>query len=171
MTVAGAPESTPGAPDATPDDTEVRAGAPAVEKPRPTSRGIRRVLALAVLAMGAFAAAIVVLSDDARLGCVVDAQRDASYEARLLGQAEIEKTAYDIAVTRNGEPIKGAKVCASIAMMGMEAMGVSDTADEGEPGIYKVDIVLEMSGGWRGNILITETGKPPVSVPLRFDVS
>ena len=134
------------------------------------TRGIRRVLFVAALSLSAFAVAIVVLADDARLGCVTDAQRDPAYQARLLGQIEIERTEYEIAVTRDGQPVSGAKVCASVAMVGMEAMGVSDTAEETAPGIYKVAVVLEMSGGWRGSILITETGKPPVSVPLKFDV-
>ncbi len=135
------------------------------------TRGIRRVLAVAAAALWAFAVAIVVLADDARLGCIAEAQRDAAYQAKLLGQIGIDKTEYEIAVTREDQPVAGAKVCASVAMMGMEAMGVSDTADEVSPGVYRVDIVLEMSGGWRGSILITEVGKPPVSVPLRFDVA
>ena len=135
------------------------------------TRGIRRVLAVAAVALVAFAAAIVVLADDARLGCVVEAQRDPAYQAQLLGQVEVEKTEYDISVTREGQPVTGAKVCASVAMVGMEAMGVSDTAKEVAPGTYRVDMVLEMSGGWRGNILITEEGKPPTSVPLKFSVA
>lgn len=136
-----------------------------------TTRGIRRVLVLAAVSLVAFAAAIVVLADDARLGCVTDAQRDPSYQAQLLGQIEVEKTEYEIGITHEGQPVTGAKVCTSVVMMGMEAMGVSDTADETAPGIYKVDLILEMSGGWKGNILITEQGKPPVSVPLKFSVT
>lgn len=135
------------------------------------TRGIRRVLAVGAIAVAAFAAAIVVLADDARLGCVADAPRDASYQASLLGQIEVERTEYEIGVTRAGQPVTGAKVCTSVVMMGMEAMGVSDTAEETAPGVYRVDLVLEMSGGWKGNILITEEGKPPVSVPLKFSVS
>lgn len=136
-----------------------------------TTRGIRRVLAVALLAIVAFAVAIVALADDARLGCVAEAQRDASYQVELLGQPEIETSDYDIAVTRDGQPIENAKVCASVAMVGMAAMGVSDTAEETAPGIYRVSVILEMSGGWRGNILITEQGKPPVSVPVKFEVT
>ena len=135
------------------------------------TRGIRRVLAVAALALWAFAVAIVVLADDARLGCIAEAQRDPAYQARLLGRVEVERTEYEIAVTREGQPVAGAKVCASVVMRGMEAMGVSDTADEVTPGVYRVDIVLEMSGGWRGNILITKVGEPPVSVPLSFTVT
>lgn len=135
------------------------------------TNGIRRVLTVAAVALGAFVVAVVVLADDARLGCVVDAQRDPAYQAQLLGPIEIERTAYDFAVTRDAQPVTGAKVCASVAMMGMEAMGVSDAAEEVAPGIYRVALVLEMRGGWKGNILITEEGKPPVSVPLKFAVT
>jgi hypothetical protein len=135
------------------------------------TRGIRRVLVVAVVALSAFGVAIVALADDARLGCVVNAQRDATYQARLVGPIEIEKTEYEVAVTHEGQPVVGPKVCASVVMIGMEAMGVSDNAEETAPGIYLLRIILEMSGGWRGNILITEQGRPPVSVPLRFDVS
>jgi hypothetical protein len=135
-----------------------------------TTKGMRRVLVVAAAAIVAFAAAIVVLADDARLGCVTDAQRDPSYQAQLIGAVEVEKTQYEIGITHDGQPVTGAKVCTSVVMMGMEAMGVSDTADETAPGIYRVDLVLEMTGGWKGNILITEQGKPPVSVPLKFSV-
>ena len=129
------------------------------------------MLAVAVVALVAFAAAIVVLGDDARQGCVTEAQRDPIYQAELLGQVEVEKTEYEIAVTREGQPVTQAKVCASGVMVGMEAMGVSDTAEETRPGIYRVAMVLEMSGGWRGSILVTEEDRPPVSVPLRFNVA
>lgn len=145
--------------------------APGTTKASSTTNGIRRVLAVAAVALAAFVASILVLADDARLGCVVDAQRDPAYQARLLGRPETERTEYDIEVTRDAQPVTGAKVCASLAMMGMEAMGVSDTAEEVAPGIYRVALVLEMSGGWKGNILITEEGKTPVSVPLKVAVA
>lgn len=126
---------------------------------------------MSAVALVAFAVAIVVLADDARLGCAVDAQRDPAYQARLLDPIEIERTDYDVAITRDDQPITGAEVCASVAMTGMEAMRVSDTAEEVAPGIYRVVLVLEMSGGWKGDIVITEEGKPPVSVPVRFAVT
>ncbi len=135
------------------------------------TKGVRRILAVAALAAAAFALAIVTLSDDARRGCVADAQRDPTYQARLLGPIEVEKSDYELEVTRDGKPVEGAKICASVAMRGMSGMAVSDLADEVRPGIYKVSIILEMSGAWKGNILITEEGKPPASTPLTFNVS
>ena len=134
------------------------------------TRGIRRVLLLSAVALAAFALAIVSLADDARRGCVAEAQRDPAYRAELLGEVRVETSDYEIAVTHDGAPVTGAKVCASVVMMGMTGMGVSDTGDEVRSGVYRVSMVLEMSGNWRGNILITEKGKPPASVPLSFKV-
>lgn len=136
-----------------------------------TTRGIRRVLVVAAVAVVAFAWAVVALGDDARRGCVVGAQVDPTYEVRLVGKVETGTSAHELSVTHDGQPVQGAKVCASVSMVGMEAMGVSDVAEERAPGVYEVAIAFEMSGGWRGDILITERGRPPVSVPVRFDVS
>lgn len=136
-----------------------------------TTRGIRRVLVVAVIAVAAFAGAVVALGDDARRGCVVGAQVDPSYQVQLVGKVEAGTSAHELAVTHDGRPVEGAKVCASVSMVGMEAMGVSDVAEERGPGVYEVAIAFEMSGGWRGDILITERGRPAVSVPVRFEVS
>ncbi|MEO5680211.1 MAG: FixH family protein [Acidimicrobiales bacterium] len=154
-----------------PDELASPPGRPAADLGGSHTRGIRRILIVAAVALAAFGAAIVTLADDARRGCVAEAQRDPTYQARLVGVINVEKTDYDLAVTRNGVPVRGAKVCASVSMRGMSGMAVSDTADEVEPGVYKVSIVLEMSGSWQGNILITEQGKPAASVPLTFNVS
>ena len=156
---------------------ESPAGQPAEPAPDDSSvgerhtQGVRRILVLAALAVAAFGAAIVTLADDARRGCVADAQRDPSYQAKLLGPIEVEKTDYELEVTHEGKPVEGAKICASVAMRGMSGMAVSDVADEVQPGLYRVEIILTMSGAWKGNILVTEEGKPPASVPLTFNVS
>lgn len=134
------------------------------------------MLAVAAVALAAFGGAIVALSDDARRGCMVDAPVDPSYRVRLLtpGGAEIpmEKTEHEIEVTRNGAPVTGAKVCARVSMVGMEAMGFSDdAAEETAPGVYRVTIVFAMAGGWSGSILIAEPGKAPASVMVDFRVA
>ena len=133
------------------------------------------MLAVTVLALAAFAVAIVALGDDARRGCVVDAPPDPSYRARLLTERESEipmsKTEHEIEVSREGAPVAGAKVCARVFMVGMEAMGFSDSAaEETAPGVYRVSIVFAMTGGWTGNILIEEPGKAPASVTVDFEV-
>lgn len=136
-----------------------------------TTRGIRRVLVVGALALVGFAVAIVALGDDARRGCVVDAPRDPSYQAQILGRMEMASTEQEIALTREGTPVVGAKVCTRVSMVGMEAMGSSDSkAQETAPGVYRVAIIFEMTGGWEGNILVVEKDRPPISVPLRFDV-
>lgn len=135
------------------------------------TRGIRRVLVVAAVASGAFAVAIVALGNDARLGCALNAPFDLSYQAELIGPIDLERASYEVAISRDGRPIEGAKVCATLAMTGMEAMGVSDAAVETAPGIYEVEISFQMTGRWEGNILIAESGEPPVEVPLKIVVS
>ncbi len=137
-----------------------------------TTKGIHRVLVVALLAVGAFAVAISSLGDDARRGCVANAPIDPTYEARLIGPIETAKTQQEIAITHEGQPVRGAKVCARVAMVGMEAMGVSDAkGTESAPGVYKMTIVFPMGGGWSGNLLITERGKPMISLPFAFEVA
>ncbi len=138
---------------------------------RPT-KGIRRVLVVAAVAVLAFGGAIVVLADDARRGCVIDAPFDPAYEAQLLGEMTLEKIQQEIAITRDGMPVTGAKVCAKVFMVGMEAMGSSDdAAEEIAPGVYLLTITFLMTGGWAGDILITEEGREPVGIHLDFDVA
>jgi hypothetical protein len=134
------------------------------------------VLGVTVLALVAFGVAIVALGDDARRGCVVDAPFDPSYRARLLtrgGSSEIPmaETEHEIELSRDGSPVTGAKVCARVFMVGMEAMGSSDSAaEETAPGVYRVTILFVMTGGWTGNILIEEPGQAPASVTVDFEV-
>ena len=136
-----------------------------------TTRGIRRVLVVAAVASGAFAVAITALGDDARLGCALNAPIDPAYQAELVGPIDLERTSYEVAITRDGRAITGAKVCATLAMTGMEAMGVSDAAAETAPGTYEVQFSFQMSGRWEGDILIAESGERPVGVPLKVKVS
>lgn len=134
------------------------------------------MLGVTVLALVAFGVAIVALGDDARRGCVVDAPFDPAYRARLLtpGGSEIPmaETEHEVELTRDGAPVTGAKVCARVFMVGMEAMGSSDSAaEETAPGVYRVTILFAMTGGWTGNILIEEQGQAPASVTIDFEVT
>ncbi len=135
-----------------------------------TTKGIRRIVAVAVVAVVAFGIAIVNLGDDARRGCVAAAPQDPAYEVGVVGQVQVNRTDYDLAVTRSGAPVTGAKVCISVAMGTMRGMVASSNAKETAPGTYRIRVVLPMSGSWQGSILVTERGKPPVSVPLTFNV-
>ncbi len=129
------------------------------------------MLVVAAVASAAFAVAIVALGDDARLGCALNAPANPSYQAELVGPIDLDRTSYQVAITREGRPVEGAKVCATLAMTGMEAMGVSDAGVETAPGTYEVEISFQMSGRWEGNILIAESGTRPVEVPLKIVVS
>jgi len=123
------------------------------------------------MALIGFGWSIGALADDTRLGCLVNAKPNPAYQALLLSEIDMAKTDYEIAVTRDGQPVSGAKVCATVSMVGMEAMGTSTRAKETTPGTYKVTIVIQMAGSWAGKILIAESGKPRVSAPLKFGVA
>ncbi|CAN5196285.1 hypothetical protein BH18ACT4_BH18ACT4_14720 [soil metagenome] len=133
-------------------------------------RGIWRVLTVWGVTLIAFVVAVVVLQDDARAGCVTSAPPDPSYEAELIDEVETSATSYRIEITRDGEPVTGATVCINVAMMGMNAMGSSDTAEEIDPGVYEISVVFEMRGRWEGDLLIAKPGRSAASLQLDFEV-
>lgn len=133
-------------------------------------RGIRRVLAVTAVTLVAFVVAVAVLQDDARAGCATSGDPDPSYQAELLSDVETSGTDYRFEITRDGEPVKGAAVCLDVAMMGMTAMGMGDTAEEVAPGIYETSIIFEMAGDWSGTVLVSEQGESPVGIPVEFEV-
>lgn len=133
-------------------------------------RGIRRVLGVSAITLVAFVVAVVVLQDDARAGCATSADPDPAYEAELLSEVETSGTDYRFEITRDGDPVEGAAVCLDVAMMGMTAMGMGDTAEEVAPGIYETSIIFEMTGDWFGTILVSERGESPVGIPVEFEV-
>lgn len=135
------------------------------------TRGIRRLIVVAAVALLSFAGAIVVLADDARLGCAVGGTPDPTLQVSLPPEFVMSRTDYEIGITRGGDPVSGARVCARVSMRGMEAMGFSDDkAEETAPGTYRINVTLPMGGAWTGTVLVTEPGKPQVSVPLEFTV-
>lgn len=133
-------------------------------------RRIQRVLGVSVITLVTFVVAVFALQDDARAGCVASAPTDPSYEAELLGQVDTSVTTYRLSITRDGEPVADALVCFDVAMRGMNAMGLSETAVEVVPGIYEISIFFEMAGPWKGDVLISEDGRPPSRLELEFDV-
>ncbi|HWH33732.1 MAG TPA: FixH family protein [Acidimicrobiales bacterium] len=133
-------------------------------------RGIRRLLVLVVLAAVAFAVALVSLDEDARQACAVEAEEDGTYAVELLDTPSTGETAQRLAVTRQGEPVTGARVCLRAQMVGMEAMTVSDEADEVEPGVYETQLRFEMGGAWEATVLV-EDGGTERAVAVTFDVT
>lgn len=133
-------------------------------------RGIRRLLLLAGVAMVAFAAALFTFDDGAQQGCATETEPDPAYAVALQDPPSTGEVAYRLSVTRNGEPVTGARVCLSAAMGGISGMGVSDDAVEVDAGVYEVEVRFEMAGPWDGTVLVNEGGEESVAVPLSFRV-
>lgn len=133
--------------------------------------GIRRLLALAGVAVVAFAAALFTFDDGAQEGCAVETEPDPAYAAALQNPPSTGEVAYRLFVTRSGEPVTGAQVCLRADMADMSAMRVSDDAVEVEPGLYEVEVRFEMAGRWDGTVLVSDGGAESVAVPVSFDVA
>ncbi|CAN5218782.1 hypothetical protein BH24ACT1_BH24ACT1_12790 [soil metagenome] len=133
--------------------------------------GIRRLLALAGLAVVAFAAALFTFDDGAQQGCATEIEPDPAYAVEVQNAPSIGEVAYRLSVTRNGEPVTGAQVCLSANMAGMSAMGVSDDAVEVDSGVYEVEVRFQMAGSWDGTVLVSDGGAESVAVPLSFEVA
>lgn len=133
--------------------------------------GIRRLLALAGLAVVAFAAALFTFDDGAQQGCATETEPDPAYAVELQSVPSTGEVAYRLFVTRNGEPVTGAQVCLSAGMAGMSAMGVSDDAVEVDPGVYEIEVRFQMAGRWDGTVLVSDGGGESVAVPVSFEVT
>lgn len=80
-------------------------------------------------------------------------------------------TTFHLSVTRDGQPVTGAKVCLTADMPDMQHPGVNTLAKEATAGRYDTALKFSMGGGWRGAVTIAEPGRPPVSVTVRFQVA
>ncbi len=72
----------------------------------------------------------------AQLGCRAPTRRDPSYEARLETQPDppaAEGTTFQVLVSRDGQPVAGARVCLGAAMTDMAHGGASEEAREAAP--------------------------------------
>ncbi len=133
---------------------------------------MKRLAVVVVVALVGFGAAFVAFGDAARRGCVVEAPRDPSYSAELEEPVRMGETTHVLRVSRDGRPVSGARVCLTVDMVGMSAMGVGDEAREVAPGRYEVSLHFAMPGPWKGTVLVEEQGaSQEVSVPLTFEVT
>ncbi|MBW3646034.1 MAG: FixH family protein [Actinobacteria bacterium] len=133
-------------------------------------RGIRRLLVVTVLALVGFAAALVRFSQAAEEGCIAEPLPNPAYEVELVGPIEFTKTNYELTISREGEPVTGARVCLDAAMGGMSAMSLNDEAEEVAPGRYELYLPFQMPGPWDASVLVDEPGRERVALPLSFDV-
>lgn len=90
------------------------ADAPAVPVPRRTI-GVRRLVVLALVAAGAFAAATVSFADPSDRDCSATPRGDRRYALRLVGpyEGEHDHPTYRLVVTKRGRPLPSRHVCLS----------------------------------------------------------
>jgi hypothetical protein len=131
--------------------------------------GIARLLFVSVLAVLAFALALVSFRQVPVQDCQMPAVADASYRAMLVEPPTVDGTIYHVAVTHNGQPVNGATVCFRADMGGpggMSGMGVSNLAHQVGPGRYEILLTFQMGGPWQGRIVVEPPGEPAVETKL-----
>ena len=75
--------------------------------------------------------------------------------------------AFEVRITRNGVPVRGAQVTATVAMLDMEMPQQSYLLAESSPGIYRrATPALVMVGHWGLTFEIAPAGIVPFSVVL-----
>ena len=136
-------------------------------------RGIWRLLLVSALAVLAFVVALVNFKQVPARECQMDAVTDASYAVEFLTPFSVDPTTHTLRVTRDGAPVTGAQVCMRADMGGMgrmSGMGISNVAQETEPGIYDVPVRFEMGGYWNGTVIVTHGPRKPVEIPIPIEV-
>jgi hypothetical protein len=123
-----------------------------------------------MVAMALFVVAVVLdLRQPPDRGCIGNAPSDRTYSVQLEEPVSAEVTSYHLAVSQQGRPVDGARVCVLVKMNGMPSMGVSDEARQVAPGRYQVSMAPKMGGAWKGTVLVAEPGRQAVAVPIQFD--
>lgn len=130
-----------------------------------------RLLIVVVVALAGFAAAFVAFGDAARRNCVLDGSEDPRYAAVVEEPVAAGSEGLVVRVTRGGEPLAGAWVCANLAPAGTPGHGVGAEGRALEPGRYAVPLELPTAGRWTGRVLVGEDGADPeVAVPVTVEV-
>ncbi|MDQ6617705.1 MAG: FixH family protein [Actinomycetota bacterium] len=82
-----------------------------------------------------------------------------------------EGTVFHLTVRHNGTAVSGAQICMTADMTEMHHGGITNVAKESSGGKYDAELKFGMRGPYAGSVIIAEPGKPPVSVPVTFQVS
>jgi hypothetical protein len=136
--------------------------------------GISRLLVVAAVSVAAFVAALNTFGKAAADACVAKAPIDRSYKVHIQGPVNVDTTRYKLTVSHRGRPVTGARVCLSADMGGsggMSGMSVDNSGSEVQPGVYEVPVRFIMSGPWHGAVLVRQTGKPAVQLPIELEVA
>lgn len=131
---------------------------------------MRRLLVVVVIALGGFAAAFVAFGDAARTNCVLDGSSDPAY-AVAFEQPVLPGQDLVLEITRDGQPVTGAWVCATLAPQDFPGAPVGAEGSPLGAGRYAVPLDLSAAGPWSGTVLVSEDGSPEVAVPVRLEVA
>lgn len=131
---------------------------------------MKRLALVVLISLGGFAAAFVSFGDAARANCVLEARPDTAYEVALDQPARVGDEPV-LRVTRDGEPVSGAWVCATLTPSGTSGPVAAAEARELGAGRYALPLDLAEPGTWSGTVLIGEDGSTEVSTPLTVKVA
>lgn len=103
--------------------------------------------------------------------CGPDGAADPAYKVATATQPKTESTSMELEVTKDGKPVKGAKVCLTADMVGMSHPPVGGLGSETSPGVYRFPAKFSMRGGWVGTVTVVPESGSSVAVPVSFDVN
>lgn len=83
---------------------------------------------------------------------------------------KIEGTTFVVAVAEDGEPVTGAEVSVSLGMTEHSHSGVSDDAEETEPGRYEARLSFPMRGKWAGSARVQAGDAPEATETVSYVV-
>lgn len=83
---------------------------------------------------------------------------------------KIEGTTFVVAVAEDGEPVTGADVSVSLGMTEHSHSGVSDDAEETEPGRYEARLSFPMRGKWAGSARVQAGDAPEATETISYVV-
>ena len=101
----------------------------------------------------------------------VTARADTAYKVAFPSPPRADAGGFEVTVSRDGAPVKGAKVCFGGDMVGMSHPPVGGEATEVADGTYRFNAKFSMRGGWTGTVTVVPTGGSAVAIPVTFDVA
>lgn len=104
--------------------------------------------------------------------CKAASQTDPAYSLQLQttpNPPTAAGTLFSLAISRDGKPVTGAKVCLAADMSTMPSMEIASSAAEKSAGNYQLQLKLPMRGPWEGNAIVVQPGQPAVRVPVSFN--
>jgi len=107
-------------------------------------------------------------------GCSSASKPDSTYSVAMDSDPNpprAEGTTFHLTVRHDGKAVTGAKVCLTADMTEMHHEGIDNEATEASGGKYDTTLKFGMRGPYAGSVIIVESGKQAVSVPVTFQVN